>query len=250
MSKNAYEVLGVKGVAAMQEIESAFYRLRDQYREEMYQEGARGKAAARKLTEIEQAYSDICAGRATPPESEKKEAPAPIVMASSVNDGVSVANDDTSSANEPNAQTNIASETNAAESDAFALVKKCLDVGDTKGAQEELDRVSERNAEWHYYQAMIYYKKKWVNEAIAQMQMAVGMEPANAHYAGVLQKLQNKANEQKNTQGYNEQTQGTKNNGYNRSYNENDARYAEDSVCRFCETLICVNCLCDCCCRG
>ena len=233
MSKNAYEILGVSPNADMHEIEQAFYALRDKYREEMYQEGAVGKAAARKLNEIEQAYSDICAGRATSSATNDVQHDN-IVMDSAVNDTFE-------SANDPNGW--------SANAAGFEAVQSKLDAGDLKGAQAALDKVGKRDAEWHYYQAMIYYKKQWVKEALDQMNMACQMAPDNAHYAKVRERLQAKANAKTNA-GYNEQTQSPKNDGYRRSYAEQDARYAEDSVCRFCETLLCINCLCDCCCRG
>ena len=234
MSKNAYEILGVSPSADMHEIEQQYYALRDRYREEMYQEGAVGKAAAKKLNEIEQAYSDICAGRASV-NAPKEKQPNPIVMDSVVNDPYTQVNDEEG-----------AGKVNATHSSSFDEVQSRIDQNDLKGAQSLLDSVGTRDAEWHYYQAMIYYKKKWPKEAVNQMEMACQMEPNNAHYAKVLEKLRQKASEPKSQAGYNEQTQS----GYQRSYQERDARAAEDGVCRFCETLICINCLCDCCCRG
>ena len=237
MPKTPYEILGVSPQATMQEIEQAYYALRDRYREEMYQEGALGKAAARRLNEIEQAYSDICAGRvAGGTDSGRSE---PIVMGSAVNDPRDV--------NDEGAESG--STTPLTHSAAFDTVQNHLNANDLRGAQSALDAIGTRDAEWHYYQAMIYYKKKWLGEAIDQMQMACGMAPDNAHYAKVLERLQAKKAEGPR-RGYNEETQGERNNGYHRSYTEDDARRSEDSVCRFCETLICINCLCDCCCRG
>lgn len=241
MSKNAYEILGVSPNADMKEIERQYLMLRDKYREEMYQEGALGKAAARKLNDIEQAYSDICAGRATAEVNHDK--PSPIVMESAVNDIYTTVNDEHGASG--------ANATSGAHSPAFDAVQAKLDENDIKGAQSVLDSVGKRDSEWHYFQAMIYYKKKWIKEAVDQMEMACQMEPSNTHYAKVLERLKAKAEESKTRTktGYNEQTQGNAD-GYQRSYQERDARMAEDGVCRFCETLICVNCLCDCCCRG
>ena len=91
-----------------------------------------------------------------------------------------------------------------------------------------------------------------MSEAKNQMEMACNMDPANQHYKTVLGKL-NATIENANTagsKGYNQQTQSQPDNGYQRSYAEQDARAGEDACCRWCQAMICINCLCDCCCRG
>ena len=234
MSKNAYEILGVDENATKAEIDEAYYALRTKYRNEMYQEGALGKAAARKLTEVEQAYQDICSNRTAPQ-------PDPIVM-----EGES-----TASADDGGTESSAAV---GKHSPAFAAVEQAIKAKDFRLAQEALDNVSVRDAEWHYFQAVIYYNKGWMSEARNQMEMACNMDAANLHYKDVLGKL-NAAIDNAATaggKGYNPQTQTAQahNDGYRRSYAEQDARQSEDMCCRWCQTMICINCLCDCCCRG
>lgn len=56
-------------------------------------------------------------------------------------------------------------------------------------AQDILDGMTSRDAEWHYYQAMVFYKKEWLSESRAQLALAVNMEPGNAKYKEALRKL-------------------------------------------------------------
>lgn len=221
MSKNAYEILGVDPNCNDTELDEAYYNLRSQYRNDMYQEGALGKAAAKKLTELEDAYREVREERASRQRGEDN-----LDEGTKTESGI--------------------------HSAAFGAVESCLRSGDLRGAQDALDNVSVRDAEWHYFQAVIYYKKGWMSEAKNQMEMACNMDSANAHYKEVLGKLNNAIEGAGNpaNKGYNDATQGTKDGGYRRSYAEQDARASEDACCRWCQTLICINCLCDCCCRG
>ena len=57
--KNSYEVLGLDSSATMEEIESRYRALKEEYGEKRFEPGEAGDIAARKLTEIEAAYRDI-----------------------------------------------------------------------------------------------------------------------------------------------------------------------------------------------
>ena len=71
----------------------------------------------------------------------------------------------------------------------FGAVDALVKNGKHSEAQEILDSITNRNAEWHYYQAMVFYKKEWLSESRAQLAIAVNMEPDNAKYKDALQKL-------------------------------------------------------------
>ncbi|MDD4833090.1 MAG: hypothetical protein PHI78_05390, partial [Clostridia bacterium] len=58
MKKNPYDILGIDSYATKEEIEEAYIKLRDRYREQRYQTGAKGEEAAELLQEVEVAYSD------------------------------------------------------------------------------------------------------------------------------------------------------------------------------------------------
>ncbi len=59
MDKKLYDALGVSPTASLEEIKSAYETLKAKYSEERFLEGEQGNLAAKKLTEIEYAYSEI-----------------------------------------------------------------------------------------------------------------------------------------------------------------------------------------------
>jgi len=230
MSKNAYEVLGLTEGASREEVDAAYHVLRDKYRKEMYQDGALGKAAAQRLNEVEDAYRWIASE--LPPQTRQEplvEEPQPAR---------------TETAQQSRPTTRVVGE-------AFAEVDRLLKAGDYKGAQQALDEVTRRNAEWHYYQSVIYYKKGWLNESRNQLELAVNMEPDNTHYQEVLERLKVKIAQGKvNPPPVNPQAGSQQQDGSYRSYQEQDnASYAEDSACACCQSLLCLNCMCNCCFR-
>ena len=58
MQKDPYLILGLKDDATQQQVEDAYRALRKEYEEKCFAEGEEGARAARKLTELDQAYND------------------------------------------------------------------------------------------------------------------------------------------------------------------------------------------------
>jgi molecular chaperone DnaJ len=56
-------------------------------------------------------------------------------------------------------------------------------------AQQMLDEITDRNAEWHYLQSIVFYKKNWYNESKNQLEMAISMDPTNSKYKDALNRL-------------------------------------------------------------
>ncbi len=54
-----YEVLGLDENASMEEVESAYKKLKTKYSKDRFLEGEKGNEAAKKLTRIEEAYEEI-----------------------------------------------------------------------------------------------------------------------------------------------------------------------------------------------
>ena len=57
MQKDPYLILGLKDDATQQQVEDAYRALRKEYEEKCFAEGEEGARAARKLTELDQAYA-------------------------------------------------------------------------------------------------------------------------------------------------------------------------------------------------
>ena len=112
-------------------------------------------------------------------------------------------------------------------------------------AQTKLDECNDRDAEWHYLQAVIFYKKNWTNDSKKQLEIAMQMDPSNSKYKTTYDKL-NAKNEYENKQAH-EETQ----NPYER-HTMHEEQMGGGSACSncvsCCYTYLCVDCLFSLCC--
>ena len=135
--------------------------------------------------------------------------------------------------------------------DTFSDVKDAIKNKDFSRAQSLLDDNFDRNGEWHYYQAIIYYEKSWLQESKKQLEIALTLDPTNAKYQKALDNMKKKID---GTNAFNDSKQGkskgkrTKTNQneeyhYQRSYQQQSS---EDTACRVCQGLLCADCCCEC----
>ena len=71
----------------------------------------------------------------------------------------------------------------------YAKVQELITDGNLDEAQKLLDERSVRDAEWHYLQSILFYKRNWFLESKKQLELACQMEPNNARYKQSLDKL-------------------------------------------------------------
>ncbi|MBQ8406337.1 MAG: hypothetical protein IJY38_00320 [Clostridia bacterium] len=76
---------------------------------------------------------------------------------------------------------------------AYEEVAALLKADKIAEAQEKLDEFNERNAEWHYLQAVVFYKKNWTNESKKQLEIAMQMDGENKKYRDAYGKLNARA---------------------------------------------------------
>ena len=88
--------------------------------------------------------------------------------------------------------------------------------------------VSNRNAEWHYLKAVILLRRGWIYDALNHVDTACSMDPSNEEYRQLKVNLQRGAG------------------SYGRSYRTQTGA-SECSGCDVCTTLLCADCLCECC---
>ena len=134
-----YNIFGVTEDVTDEELAAAYQQLREKYREDRWLEGEAGNEAAKKLTELENAYKELT-------EERKRQSK------------------------------------NTEGANAFEEISRLLKEGDVNGAQAVLDDFNERNAEWHYLQAVVFYKKNWINDSKKQLEIAMQMDPDNNKY--------------------------------------------------------------------
>lgn len=220
MQEYLYEIFGLSVGATDSEIDEAYNKLRAKYRSEMFLEGERGDDAAKKLTELENAYRDVLESR-------------------------------TYKTNE---------ETYSEVGAKFKKVEELVKSGRINEAQDILDDITERTADWHYYQAMVFYKKDWFTDAKKQLELALEKDKDNEKYKKTLQKLEkvmsggarvekvdknNKKNENPAEEWWKEQQ---KNNGGNSpDWDDNNRQMGGcDDALNCCSQLLCLNLFCNC----
>ena len=132
---------------------------------------------------------------------------------------------------------------NTSGASAFDEVSELIKKGDISGAQARLDSFNERNAEWHYLQSVVFYKKNWMNESKKQLEIAMQMDPSNAKYKESYDKLSARAE-------YKTESGGAANTDPNPDSGDTQMGGSWCANCAsFCYTWMCVNCLFNLCCN-
>lgn len=134
----------------------------------------------------------------------------------------------------------------------FDSVSSLIKNGSIDEAQSKLDEIEFRDANWHYYQSIIYYKKNWLDDSKKQLEICVSLEPNTSKYANALSRLNedmaksNPFNQTNNQQGQNR---------YEHTQNQQRAGYAQPTrgqanskaCCDTCCCLMWMDTCCECC---
>ena len=71
----------------------------------------------------------------------------------------------------------------------YSEIQSLITSGLLDEAQGLLDQRTTRDAEWHYIQSILFYKRNWFLESKTQLELACQMEPQNQRYKQSLEKL-------------------------------------------------------------
>ncbi len=110
---------------------------------------------------------------------------------------------------------------------AFGQVRELIRQGRIDAAESMLDGIATHNAEWYYLRGVIAQRRGWMDEAAQNFRIAVNMDPQNYEY-------RNAANAASGAGAYTYRQQ---------EYGNSQS----DDLCNLCGTMMCLNCLCDCC---
>ncbi len=113
---------------------------------------------------------------------------------------------------------------------SFPQIRVMINEGRYSEAELTLDSInsSSRNAEWHYLKAIVLLRRGWVYDALNHVDIACNMDPSNEEYRQLKYNLQRNANT------------------YGQSYRGTPVNSGCDG-CDVCSTLLCADCLCECC---
>lgn len=114
------------------------------------------------------------------------------------------------------------------ESQVFTMVREHINRNDIRAAEDELNRINTKNAEWYYLRGVISLRKGWYSQAHEDLQRAVNMDPSNYEYRDAYNRVMYS----------------------NRNYQTNSYRRRGSSD-DMCDTLTCLCCSDQCCeCMG
>ena len=131
--------------------------------------------------------------------------------------------------------------------DSFEEVAELLKADKLAEAQTALDNFNERPAEWHYLQAVIYYKKNWTNDSKKQLEIAMQMDPSNQKYRVAYGKM-NAKNDYQQQQARQQEQQNPYSNGAPMPDEQMGGGSACSNCISCCYTYLCVDCLFSLCC--
>ncbi len=130
---------------------------------------------------------------------------------------------------------------------SFEGIKAAIRDKNPELAQSELDKISYRSAEWHYYQSIVFYEKNWLNDSKKQLEIALQMDAGNPKYMRALDNLKKKMDGSRpyDKEGSQNMYQNNGTTTSDRSYSQNTAS-ATDGCCAACQALWCADCCCEC----
>ncbi|KYH34053.1 chaperone protein DnaJ [Clostridium tepidiprofundi DSM 19306] len=195
--RDPYEVLGIKRNASQEEIKRAYKRLAKQYHPDQYGDNPLRELAEEKMREVNEAYDSLM--KNTYGYQQKTDSSSNYSSSQNYN---------------TNAQ-NI-----------YQEIRMDINRGNIRAAEQKLNTISIRNAEWNYLMGLIFMKKGWYDSANNYITTAVNLDPANFEYRNTYNQL-------------NRQTHNYRQTYYGRNTRDVD-------MCDLCAKLWCADTLCEC----
>lgn len=111
---------------------------------------------------------------------------------------------------------------------SFAEVRRLIQAGNLDAAESRLDGIANHSAEWYFLRGVIAQRRGWMDEAAQNFRIAVSMDSSNMEYRNALNAVTGGGFSYRQQQ-----------------YGDYDSQGA--TCCDICNTLLCMNCLCDSC---
>lgn len=194
--RDPYEVLGVKQGASQDEIKKAYRELAKKYHPDQYGNNPLKDLAEEKMREINEAYDYLLKNGSN----------------KSYSSG-SYSSESSYSSNENNS--------------TYNSIRMDINNGNLNGAEQKLNSVRTRDAEWNFLMGSLYMRKGYYDNAYNYISTAYNMNPQNPEYRNAFETLN-----QRNT-------------SYRRPY-YGGAGNDRDNCFNICVTVWCTEQMCDC----
>lgn len=191
--RNPYEVLEIMEGASKEEIKRAYKELVKKYHPDQYGNNPLRDLAEDKLREVNEAY-DYLMNKA-----------------------------DTT----PGYRENSYKENSSSGYGTYSEIRRDLENGNLRAAEDKLNRINVRDAEWNYLMGLVNLRKGWYDNAYNYIVNACNLDPHNSEYRQTLNNLQNR------------------NTSYRQTYYGRNRR-GDSDFCDICATLWCADTCCEC----
>ncbi|MCL2589195.1 MAG: J domain-containing protein [Oscillospiraceae bacterium] len=185
--RDPYKVLGVSPTASEDDVKKAYRELARKYHPDNYHDNPLADLASEKMKEINEAYDAIQRAQG----------------------GGSNGGGYTGTAG-------------GGYSGQFGQIRMAIQSGKLQQAEQMLNAIPDRNAEWHFLMGSLCYRKGWLDQARQHINQAASMEPTNREYQQAAQQM--------NSGGF--------------AYRGGMGTQGGVDMCDCCTALMCLNCMC------
>ena len=197
--KSPYEVLGVSEGASQDEIRSAYKKLVKKYHPDQYANNPLSDLAQEKIKEINAAYDSLTKG-------------------GGASYGSSASRQTTSNQSYRGQSSGV---------NQYNEIRRNIEMNNLTQAEQMLDAVSNKGAEWNFLKGVIALKKGWYDQAFRYITVATSLDPGNQEYRTALNNL------------------NVRNNAYRQQGNYRGYS-SGGSFCGLCGKLLIADCCCEC----
>ncbi|CAM2748079.1 DnaJ domain-containing protein [Hathewaya histolytica] len=195
--RDPYEVLEVRKGSSKDEIKNAYKRLAKQYHPDQFDNNPLRDLAEERMREINEAYDYLMKN---------------------------VGNNSYGS-NDFNDYNRKESNSSYSNKSVYETVRMDINQGNYASAEQKLNSMAFKDAEWNYLMGTIYMKKGWYDSANNYITTAYNLNPANSEYRTAFNQMNNQAHNYRQTY-------------YGKNSKDND-------MCDLCVKLWCADTLCE-----
>jgi molecular chaperone DnaJ len=209
--RNPYEVLGVRQGSSRDEVKKAYRELAKKYHPDQYGNNPLKDLAEDKMREINEAYE--------------------YLMKNAGDEGYNQ-NTRTSEGSRNNTYSNTNNSHNSTYDNTYNAstiynnIRMDIQRGNYRSAEERLNSMGTRDAEWNFLMGIVHMKKGWQDSAYSYLSNACNLSPSNREYREALGRL------------------NYRNNSYRQTYHGRSGR--DTDTCDICFKLWCLDTMCEC----